>query len=408
MNKLTKSTILLLVALLLILGGAMLSSALVVTVLGDANCDGKVSAQDASAILRHLTQLQFLTPQGLVNADANEDGKVTAADAAAILRYLVQLDELPPRPVTATPYRPPTPPPTATPVPTNKHGDPIIGDKNTWPNAPQRNTKLAVNPSDPNFDKIYNLLLKRELWKGVPAKLSEKLRANNQASQYVIGWCYMSFMGARNGDKPNYTPSIGSKTRFTIDEPILYRIGSHYLNVDIKDVVSKDGTASTLVAVMSGLSQNIVITGHNSRISGAHFHHLHSMQNGAQDFLNKGTLKSKANDYIFNISIFGMHKWQVWAIVETPHEANKTEAAILGDLFNMVTHPHCGTGATQDWINYILYDIPKINIKNIKTIDFGVPPTPDDQFMTLYTCGDKYISAPSSEAHLYVFLKRVP
>ncbi|MCL2695988.1 MAG: hypothetical protein FWE69_06660, partial [Clostridiales bacterium] len=61
---------------------------------GDADCNGTVSAADAAAILRHLVQLQYLTPQGLINAlvtDTTGSTTVSAADAAKILRWLVEL-----------------------------------------------------------------------------------------------------------------------------------------------------------------------------------------------------------------------------------------------------------------------------------------------------------------------------
>ena len=56
---------------------------------GDANCDGKVTAADATAILKHLTGIMELSYVGSVNADMDQNGKVTAADATAILKMLV-------------------------------------------------------------------------------------------------------------------------------------------------------------------------------------------------------------------------------------------------------------------------------------------------------------------------------
>ena len=64
-------------------------------VLGDANCDGSVTVNDASLILRYIVKLAKLSSQGLTNADVNWDGSVNAADAAAILRYVVKLANLP-------------------------------------------------------------------------------------------------------------------------------------------------------------------------------------------------------------------------------------------------------------------------------------------------------------------------
>jgi len=60
-------------------------------VLGDANCDGKVTAADAALILRVLVGLNELSAQGALNADVDGDCEITAEDAAIILRYIVKL-----------------------------------------------------------------------------------------------------------------------------------------------------------------------------------------------------------------------------------------------------------------------------------------------------------------------------
>ena len=60
-------------------------------ILGDANCDGEVTAADAALILRALVGLSELSPRGVLNADVDGDGEVTAEDAAIILRMIVGL-----------------------------------------------------------------------------------------------------------------------------------------------------------------------------------------------------------------------------------------------------------------------------------------------------------------------------
>ena len=64
-----------------------------VTVYGDANCDGQVTAADAALVLRALVGLSELTEEGARLADVvpEYDGQPNAADAAAILRYVVGL-----------------------------------------------------------------------------------------------------------------------------------------------------------------------------------------------------------------------------------------------------------------------------------------------------------------------------
>ena len=60
-----------------------------VTLLGDANCDGKLTAADAALILRYLKGLSDLSEQGKLNADYNQDGKITEEDAELILQHIV-------------------------------------------------------------------------------------------------------------------------------------------------------------------------------------------------------------------------------------------------------------------------------------------------------------------------------
>ena len=60
-------------------------------VLGDANCDGQITAADVALVLRSLVGLNELTAQGILNADVDGDTEITAEDAALILRYIVKL-----------------------------------------------------------------------------------------------------------------------------------------------------------------------------------------------------------------------------------------------------------------------------------------------------------------------------
>ena len=65
------------------------STTTTVTLYGDANCDGRVTIADATAILQHVgnTDKYGLSAQGLANADVSGNGDgVTAADATTIQR----------------------------------------------------------------------------------------------------------------------------------------------------------------------------------------------------------------------------------------------------------------------------------------------------------------------------------
>lgn len=63
---------------------------------GDANCDGKITAADAAAVLRAVVGLSTLPARSVWNADADGSGDIKTADAVTILRYVVKLiDTLP-------------------------------------------------------------------------------------------------------------------------------------------------------------------------------------------------------------------------------------------------------------------------------------------------------------------------
>lgn len=63
-----------------------------VSVTGDLNSDGKITAADARLVLRAAAKLEDLTPAYYTAADVNLDGKVTAADARNTLRVAANLE----------------------------------------------------------------------------------------------------------------------------------------------------------------------------------------------------------------------------------------------------------------------------------------------------------------------------
>lgn len=60
-------------------------------VFGDVNSDNKISIQDATAIQKHLANLEPLTITGVSAADFNSDGKITIQDATAIQKAIAKL-----------------------------------------------------------------------------------------------------------------------------------------------------------------------------------------------------------------------------------------------------------------------------------------------------------------------------
>ena len=53
--------------------------------------DGKVTAYDASVILRHVTGITLLKGNALLAAEVSGDGVISPFDASLILRYVVGL-----------------------------------------------------------------------------------------------------------------------------------------------------------------------------------------------------------------------------------------------------------------------------------------------------------------------------
>lgn len=60
-------------------------------VAGDADCDGAITTRDATAVLKHIMQIELLEGDGYVNADANGDGIVNTKDATLILKTVLGL-----------------------------------------------------------------------------------------------------------------------------------------------------------------------------------------------------------------------------------------------------------------------------------------------------------------------------
>ncbi len=64
----------------------------VISILGDADLDGRVTAKDARLALRASAKLHTLTPTGFRAADLDGNGRVTAGEARRILRVSAKLD----------------------------------------------------------------------------------------------------------------------------------------------------------------------------------------------------------------------------------------------------------------------------------------------------------------------------
>ena len=59
--------------------------------LGDVNCDGKISIIDVITLNKNLMVGEKLTAQGKINADVDENGDVDEVDSLNILKYVVEI-----------------------------------------------------------------------------------------------------------------------------------------------------------------------------------------------------------------------------------------------------------------------------------------------------------------------------
>lgn len=93
MKELLKKSILMLLAVLLTLS---MGTAKADAVFGDADGDGNLTAEDASAISRHLAGFRMLDAAALTRADIDGDGAVTERDSATILSAFLSSEPIAP------------------------------------------------------------------------------------------------------------------------------------------------------------------------------------------------------------------------------------------------------------------------------------------------------------------------
>lgn len=186
-----------------------------------------------------------------------------------------------------------------------------------------------------------------------------------------------------------------------IDLPILYQSNWYYADHDINRKKSLDG----VYPYANVLTKNVVLFGHNARKSASAMHHLHHLQEAA---LNKSKCQSgqcgkalsgslgswykSSSGRIWNISVFGKQRWEVYAMYEV--KANEP-ISTLQNNWNLLSGS--GDEAIKNWIDKQL---------SRSEINFGVSVGPQDQLMTIITCGTNYDSA-TANSRLFVFLKNV-
>ena len=223
---------------------------------------------------------------------------------------------------------------------------------------------------------------------------------------------------AKNSDTVGWFAISGTN----IEYPIMYGDNWYYANHDLNKKEITSGSiyshfsdayyASFLSQTNINLKQNIVITGHNSRVSGTMFHQLHHIQE-----VNLGKTKcayakctsavldpnvlpnfSTPEGRTWDISILGIDaQWEVWAMYEV--DEKEPESTLYYNTWfpsDKKYYPE-NQKEIQDWIDKQV---------SRSQYDFNAQVGVTDQFLTIYTCGDNHDS-DTAQSRLYFFLKQV-
>ncbi len=205
---------------------------------------------------------------------------------------------------------------------------------------------------------------------------------------------------ARNGNTIGYMYLNGTN----IQRPILYNVkGIDYSKYNFENKKSAEGAVYSLYG--KDMTRNNVITGHNMRKSNGMLHQLHHIQEKTLGYTkcqmteatcaisldNAPDLKVQGNR-IWDISIFGYNKWEVFAMYETA--AKESKNTINYNINHLAKY---SPSQIKTWIEYQ---------KNRSEYKFNTSVSTDDIFLTLYTCGNNYDSS-SAQSRLYFFFKAV-
>lgn len=218
---------------------------------------------------------------------------------------------------------------------------------------------------------------------------TEELAITKKENKDTIGWIYIP--------------------KTNIDYPILYKENDYYID---KSFEKENVTSGSIHTNYGKKRQNIVITGHNSRVSVAKFYWLHNIKD-----INLGLEKScyevndlkldenempnfkNKEDQIWYISVFGIEgKWQIWSMYETPPEESAET------LYYNTWHETNDNKYYPQTENDINNWIQKILSKS--EYDFKTDVNSKDQFITVYTCGCQYYDYDHG-SRLYFFLKKI-
>ena len=194
-----------------------------------------------------------------------------------------------------------------------------------------------------------------------------------------------------------------------IDYPIMYNPEDQWF-YNYHTVDKKESDSASIYAYYNKYTANNIVTGHNSRVSGTMMHQLQHIQ---EYNLGKTTCeysKCKNPDLtsglpdlttykgrVFTISIYGVEaQWEVFSMYETP-AGEDVDTLYYNTWYPPSKNWKNNSEEVQAWIN-----------KQIERseIDFGVKPSADETFVTLFTCGNEHADSEEN-SRLYFFLHKV-
>lgn len=229
------------------------------------------------------------------------------------------------------------------------------------------------------------------------------VKRNSKKVDYSLFPKYDDYVAAKNINSDTIGWIYIPKTN--INYPIMVSRDYDYIDYSFEKVLT---TSGAIHIYSDELSQNIVLTGHNSRVGMFRFNWLHHLKD-----VNTGLTSScikKANftfnaekmpnfnnseDRIWYISICNIiGKWEVWSFYQTP-----VDEPVSTSLYNFWETGYSPKSKTEikDWIDFQI---------SRSEFNFNTIPSEDDKFLTIFTCACEY-SETKNEARLYYFLRKV-
>jgi len=234
-----------------------------------------------------------------------------------------------------------------------------------------------------------------------PAALYEQKIAEAKAkNEDVVGWIQIP---GTNIDYPVMNNKLYERTENG------KKVKTYYYNYH--DFDKKEIESGAIYTYYGETSQNICITGHNSRPSGRMLHQLHHIYE-----YNKGETKctySKSEEPAFTddlpdfkvpeetvwtFSMYGEeHQWKLFSVYQTPAKSSLTTTLQDYIWWHGGTQSAYEGLALEAWISKQLSN---------SEFDFNVDVTEEDNFLTLVTCGKEKADSDRG-SRLYYFFVRV-